>query len=93
MASYNAGAGNVRKWLRENGDPRGGTDVVTWIEAIPFSEAKAHLSELADRVEKAWSKTFFTRAFGRRFGLSPSTFRTTCRSSVPGRASASRWGC
>ena len=37
VASYNAGSGNVRKWVRRYGDPRGKVDVVRWIEAIPFS--------------------------------------------------------
>ncbi len=36
IASYNAGPGRVRQWLRLNGDPRrGDTDWVTWIEKIP----------------------------------------------------------
>ncbi|HEY7690039.1 MAG TPA: lytic transglycosylase domain-containing protein, partial [Dongiaceae bacterium] len=39
IASYNAGAGNVRRWINENGDPRTpSVDVVTWIEQIPFTE-------------------------------------------------------
>ncbi|WP_298467218.1 lytic transglycosylase domain-containing protein [uncultured Erythrobacter sp.] len=36
IASYNAGPGRVRQWLRLNGDPRrGDIDWVTWIEKIP----------------------------------------------------------
>jgi soluble lytic murein transglycosylase len=36
IASYNAGPGRVRQWLRLNGDPRnGGIDWVEWIEKIP----------------------------------------------------------
>ncbi len=36
IASYNAGPGRVRQWLRLNGDPRRGEiDWVTWIEKIP----------------------------------------------------------
>lgn len=36
IASYNAGPGRVREWLRLNGDPRRGEiDWVTWIEKIP----------------------------------------------------------
>jgi soluble lytic murein transglycosylase len=36
LASYNAGPGRVRQWLRLNGDPRrGDIDWVTWIEKIP----------------------------------------------------------
>ncbi len=36
IASYNAGPGRVRQWLRLNGDPRRGEiDWVEWIEKIP----------------------------------------------------------
>ena len=37
VASYNAGPGNVNKFIRANGDPRlPGVDMVDWIEAIPL---------------------------------------------------------
>ena len=36
VASYNAGSGNVGKWVRQYGDPRGQVDVLKWIEAIPL---------------------------------------------------------
>lgn len=48
VASYNAGAGNVRRWLRENGDPRGGADIVTWIEAIPYSETRNYVQRVLE---------------------------------------------
>ncbi|MFX6842474.1 transglycosylase SLT domain-containing protein, partial [Acinetobacter baumannii] len=36
VAAYNAGGGNVNKWLRANGDPReGNIDWVDWVERIP----------------------------------------------------------
>lgn len=36
IASYNAGPGRVREWLKLNGDPRRGEiDWVTWVEKIP----------------------------------------------------------
>lgn len=36
VASYNAGPGRVRQWVRLNGDPRnGGIDWVEWVEKIP----------------------------------------------------------
>ena len=48
VASYNAGAGNVRKWVRANGDPRGGADIVTWIEAIPYSETRNYVQRVLE---------------------------------------------
>lgn len=48
VASYNAGAGNVRKWVNRYGDPRGGTDVVRWIESIPFSETKGYVQRVIE---------------------------------------------
>src|SRR5690606_28123700 len=37
VAAYNAGPGNVNKWLRANGDPRnGGISWIDWIERIPI---------------------------------------------------------
>lgn len=44
VASYNAGAGNVNRWIRANGDPRNpGVDVVDWIERIPFTETRIYV--------------------------------------------------
>ncbi len=44
IASYNAGAGNVRKWIAANGDPRLPTvDAVRWVEEIPFSETRGYV--------------------------------------------------
>jgi soluble lytic murein transglycosylase len=48
VASYNAGAGNVSKWVRANGDPRGGADIVTWIEAIPYSETRNYVQRVLE---------------------------------------------
>ncbi|HXG99427.1 MAG TPA: lytic transglycosylase domain-containing protein [Sphingomicrobium sp.] len=47
VASYNAGAGNVRKWIRAYGDPRGG-DIVTWIERIPFDETRGYVQRVLE---------------------------------------------
>lgn len=42
-AAYNAGAGNVNKWLRQFGDPRNARiDPVSWIERIPFVETRKY---------------------------------------------------
>jgi soluble lytic murein transglycosylase len=48
VASYNAGAGNVRKWIRNHGDPRGDVDVLKWIEAIPYTETKAYVQRVIE---------------------------------------------
>jgi soluble lytic murein transglycosylase len=49
IASYNAGAGNVRRWVNENGDPRTpGVDIVTWIERIPYSETRGYVQRVLE---------------------------------------------
>jgi peptidoglycan lytic transglycosylase len=48
VASYNAGSGNVGKWVNRYGDPRGRKDVVQWIEQIPFSETKAYVQRVIE---------------------------------------------
>jgi soluble lytic murein transglycosylase len=49
IASYNAGAGNVRKWITNNGDPRRpGGDIVAWIEDIPFSETRGYVQRVLE---------------------------------------------
>jgi soluble lytic murein transglycosylase len=48
VASYNAGAGNVRRWVNTYGDPRGQVDVLKWIEAIPYVETKAYVQRVIE---------------------------------------------
>ena len=48
MASYNAGSGNVRKWVNAYGDPRGQVDVLKWIEAIPYTETRAYVQRVIE---------------------------------------------
>jgi soluble lytic murein transglycosylase len=49
VASYNAGAGNVRKWVRNYGDPRAtGADIIGWIERIPFEETRGYVQRVLE---------------------------------------------
>ena len=49
VAAYNAGAGNVGKWLRANGDPRiGQIEWVDWIERIPISETRGYVEHVLE---------------------------------------------
>jgi soluble lytic murein transglycosylase len=51
FASYNAGGGNVKKWVDANGDPRDpNVDKVDWIERIPFYETRNYVQRVMENL-------------------------------------------
>ncbi|HET9354854.1 MAG TPA: lytic transglycosylase domain-containing protein [Sphingomicrobium sp.] len=49
VAAYNAGGGNVNKWIARYGDPRrGNVDVLRWIEQIPFMETRGYVQRVLE---------------------------------------------
>lgn len=52
VASYNAGPGAVRRWIRKNGDPRDtNVDVVDWVEMIPYSETRNYVQRVLENLQ------------------------------------------
>jgi soluble lytic murein transglycosylase len=51
FASYNAGGGNVMKWVKAYGDPRKpDVDLVDWIERIPFYETRNYVQRVMENL-------------------------------------------
>lgn len=52
IASYNAGPGNVRKWVAARGvPPKTVEGAVNWIEAIPFAETRNYVMRALENVQ------------------------------------------
>jgi soluble lytic murein transglycosylase len=51
-AAYNAGEGNVRRWIATFGDPRSTTsDPIDWIESIPFGETRNYVQRIVENLQ------------------------------------------
>ncbi|TXH38336.1 MAG: lytic transglycosylase domain-containing protein [Rhodospirillaceae bacterium] len=51
-AGYNAGPSRARDWTYTYGDPREtGTDVIDWIESIPFDETRNYVQRVMENLE------------------------------------------
>ncbi len=52
FASYNAGGGNVKKWIDAYGDPRDpAIDPVDWVERIPFHETRNYVQRVMENLK------------------------------------------
>ena len=52
IAAYNAGPDRVDSWIAQFGDPRDyGTDVVDWIESIPFAETRNYVQRVLENLQ------------------------------------------
>ncbi|WP_407943206.1 transglycosylase SLT domain-containing protein [Methylobacterium oxalidis] len=52
FASYNAGGGNVKKWIDAYGDPRKGeVDAIDWVERIPFTETRNYVQRVMENLQ------------------------------------------
>ena len=51
FASYNAGGGNVKKWIQTYGDPRKPqVDMIDWVERIPFYETRNYVQRVMENL-------------------------------------------
>ncbi|QIB35913.1 lytic transglycosylase domain-containing protein [Ancylobacter pratisalsi] len=52
FAGYNAGRGNVAKWIAQYGDPRDpSVDPIDWVERIPYSETRNYVQRVMENAQ------------------------------------------
>lgn len=52
FAAYNAGSGNVKKWIEAYGDPRKPeVDAIDWVERIPFYETRNYVQRVMENLQ------------------------------------------
>lgn len=52
IAAYNAGTGNLNRWLKANGDPRHRSiDAIDWVESISYSETRNYVQRVMENIQ------------------------------------------
>jgi soluble lytic murein transglycosylase len=78
FASYNAGGGNVSKWIKAYGDPRKpDVDLVDWVERIPFYETRNYVQRVMENL------TVYRRRLDHASGSVPKVDPTASASALP----------
>lgn len=86
LAAYNAGPGNVRKWLRTYGDPRQSGDMAGFISQIPFAETRNYVDKIMGGIGGGKTPRATSGASGRAAPLPIDQTRNSAPSNLVDRA-------